>query len=88
METIVGGDIYYPVGREKEGEYPWGNTPSEERYEEVSRIPGGRFLSPYEMFGILAMENRRYIRDRSNEMISERAGSISQAKCIFVLNII
>ena len=57
----------------EEGGAEWGYKrnalPLEERYAEVSRILRRAFLSPFEMFGILALPHERYIGDRTTEMM-------------------
>ena len=80
-----GANIYYPEESEqKRGEYPWQGVPVGDWRAEVSRITGVHFLFPYGMFGILSMENRRYIGDSESELRCGGSSGISTVAGICV----
>ena len=66
------GNILHPNGHGDTGGWKWYAVPIKERYAEISRIFGRSFISPFEMFGTMEAENRRYAGHVEEEL---RSGS-------------
>ena len=66
------GNIFYPAGNEKTDDWKWKAITIKEWYAEISRILGRCFVYPFEMFGILAVRNMRYIGNEEEALRSGR----------------